>query len=260
MFTCADVPGIVDGAEPRLTEEHLRCVPGAEGTGTVLLLGVVHDHPASVFRVAHVLERLEPEVLALELPPLAVPLFRMYAADANNPPRLGGEMSMAVRTADGARAAGIDAPNRRYLQQLVSCLSADPPSFRVARLVAKDLFFASLHALSCRLGAFVGAMSPLRPRVYSPIQYETSLRDSPRDQAAHETSHLATQRAFLRAVEIPAARRLIDTARETSMADRLGELRRKGDVVAVVGMEHLDPLADRLGADDGGDSRSRASD
>lgn len=256
MFTCADVRGVLDGGEPRLIEEHLRCLPGAEETGTILLLGVVHDHPASVFRVAHVLERIEPEVLALELPPLAVPLFRMYAADANSPPRLGGEMSMAVRAADGARTAGIDAPNHRYLQRLISRLSADPPSLRVARMVAKDLLFASLHALSCRLGAFVGAMSPLRPRVYSPIQYETSLLDAPHDQAGHEATHLATQRAFLRAVEIPAARRLIDTAREASMADRLGELRREGDVVAVVGMEHLDPLADRLGAD----PRSRASD
>jgi hypothetical protein len=56
-------------ADPRLDAERVRCLPGAPGAGAVVLVGVVHDHPASVFRVTRLVERFAPDVLALELPP-----------------------------------------------------------------------------------------------------------------------------------------------------------------------------------------------
>ncbi len=94
-----------DDGDPRLTPETVRCVPGRGDRG-VVVVGVVHDHPASLFRVAHLVETVEAAVLALELPPLAVPLFRLYARDDRTPPRLGGEMSVAVRAAGSPRETG----------------------------------------------------------------------------------------------------------------------------------------------------------
>ncbi|PSQ01139.1 hypothetical protein BRC94_04635 [Halobacteriales archaeon QS_5_70_17] len=62
--------------EPCVNDEYVRRVPpGASGTGTVVV-GVVHDHPASVRRVKALAAATDPDVLALELPPLAVPLLR----------------------------------------------------------------------------------------------------------------------------------------------------------------------------------------
>lgn len=60
MFDCADVTAAVNAhpRDPRLTGDALRCLPGDEGVGTVLLVGVLHDHPASTVRVARVLERV----------------------------------------------------------------------------------------------------------------------------------------------------------------------------------------------------------
>lgn len=248
MFECPDLAEAVDGerADPRLDEQSLRCVPGADGLGAVVLVGVVHDHPASLFRVAHVLETVTPEVLALELPPLAVPLFRLYARDRRTPPRLGGEMGTAIQAAGDVRTAGIDAPNRGYLRRLAGALLAERPPVGVVRSVLRDLASGVTHALACRLAALVGAVTPLRPRLYSQIEYDCSVLDTPSVQADHEAAHLAQREAFLRSIETPPSIRRIDDLRETGMAARLRELRAGGDVVAVVGMEHLDALDSAL--------------
>ncbi|MFC6768739.1 hypothetical protein ACFQE6_28125, partial [Natrinema soli] len=63
--------------DPRITPQFCRRLP--DSTGDLVLLGVVHDHPASIARVERVLQRVEPETLALELPPVAMPLYRIYA-------------------------------------------------------------------------------------------------------------------------------------------------------------------------------------
>lgn len=244
MFECVDVASeIREGLQdPRLDERYLRCIPRADGLGVVLLVGVVHDHPSSVSRVARLVETFRPDVLALELPPLAMPLFRMYARDRYVPPRLGGEMSVALQAAGDVRSVGIDAPSRDYVRRLLGALLAEPVPFDVVRSVLKDLFSGSLHALACRLGALVGDVTPLRLRVYEHIEYDCSLLDSPAVQAEHEATHLAQRQTFLRAIETPMPIRLIDGAREANMAARLRALRADGDVIAVVGMEHLDAL------------------
>ena len=248
MIDCETVLGELTGedGDPRVTTTHVRCRPGDDAAGTVLLVGVVHDHPASVYRVEHVLERTEPATLAVELPPLSVPLFRLYARDGFSPPRLGGEMSMAILAAGDARVVGIDAPNAPYLGVMARRLLTGGTEPSVARRVLRDVFAGSVRAVACRLASLVGAVTPLRPRLYTRVSYETSLLDDPAAQAAHEAAHLDRHEAFVGAVETPPVTRFIDGTREATMADRIGTLRRDGDVVAVVGFGHLDPLAERI--------------
>lgn len=250
MFDCDDVPTMAADSQtdPRLDEQYVRCVPGTDGTGTTLLVGVVHDHPASVFRVVRLIGLVSPETLALELPPLAMSLFRLYARDQFTPPRLGGEMSAAIQAGGDVRTGGIDAPNRTYLRLLIEGPLADPASPGDLRAVARDLVSGFAHAAACRVGALVGAVTPLRLRLYSHIEYDCSLLDSPSVQATHEASHLSQRQFFLRAIETPSAIERIDATREEGMIERLRELRLGGDVVAVVGMEHLDDVASGLRA------------
>lgn len=250
MFDCTDVTAATSGSkmDPRLQTRHVRCLNRTDGLGTILLLGVVHDHPASIHRVDAILKALEPDVLAIELPPLALPLFRMYSRDVYVPPRLGGEMSLALQTADSVRGVGIDAPNRIYLRRLFMELADQSLPTELLVPVARNLLSSAAHALACRLGALIGTVTPLRPRVYSHHEYSCTLLDVPDVQAEHEMTHLTKQQSFLRAVEIPRWRRFVDDKRDESMATVLQDLRLTGDVIAVVGMEHLDSLQKRLEA------------
>lgn len=244
MFDCSDVAATLaaQSSDPRVTDDALRCIPGPAGAGTVLLVGVVHDHPASIGRVTGILEALSPDLLALELPPLAVPLFRLYARAAETPPRLGGEMSAAVQAAGDVETVGIDGPNRPYLRRLARLLVDGDPTAKLVRAVVEDVIQSTAHAVACRIGAVLGAVTPLRLRLYSHIEYDTTVIDSPAEQATQEKAYLSQQRAFLRAVTTPESIRTIDRAREESMIALLRKRRSDGDVIAVVGMEHLDAL------------------
>lgn len=255
MFECTVAMSVVaEHRDPRLELDYFRCVPRSEGYGSVLLIGVVHDHPASVFRVHAILDEFMPDVLALELPPLAVSLFRVYSEDGFTPPRLGGEMSTALKAAKSARVVGIDLPNRTFLRQLVGrVLNGRIPRSLFGDLI-RDIVSSSAHAMVCRVGAAIGSITRLRLRLYSHIEYDCSLFDSPTAQADHESNHLAKQQAFIRSIEVPPARLLIDDLRDESMAKQLIDLRSEGDVVAVVGVEHLDPLFERLHRVDSGES------
>ncbi|MFO7926476.1 MAG: hypothetical protein ACQET5_09825 [Halobacteriota archaeon] len=244
MFECSDLTNDPDERfqDPRIDDRFIRCLPATDRFGSVLFVGVVHDHPASVFRVTRLLEAISPDALAVELPPLAVTLFRLYGRDRYVPPRFGGEMSAAISAANDASVVGIDAPNREYLRSLARRLFEKRRSTGVVRTVLCDLASSFVHAAACRVGAFVGSITPVRLRLYSHIEYDCSLLDNPFVQASHESQHLDQRRAFLRAIEVPQATRIIDTAREDGMVDRLRDLRSDGDVVAIVGMEHLDDV------------------
>lgn len=249
MFDCAAVATTIeDLADPRISDRTLRCVPATTERGTVLLVGVVHDHPASTARVRRLLERIAPDVLALELPALAVPLFRRYARNEATPPRLGGEMSAAIQAVGETRTVGIDAPNRRYLRVVGRQLRATSGDWSVAVAVLRDTVVGTAQAFACLLGWLAGHLLRRQLRVYSAIDHDCSIDDPVDRQAAHEARHLSRQRTFLRAVEMPPARAVIDSAREETMATRLHDLRAAGDVIAVMGVEHLDAVDSRLRA------------
>ena len=246
VFDCAAVAEQLAAADdPRLDQRYLRCVPGGGGRHPVLLVGVVHDHPASVTRVIRVLELIEPETLAVELPPLAVPLFGLYAADGHRPPRLGGEMSAAIQSTD-APVVGVDLPTRRYLARLGERVRRERPSPRVLGRLVRDFGSSIAHALACRVAGVLADHTPIRLRVYSPIVHDCSLVDTADVQATDERAYLDRRDSLFRAIRPPASIRLIDDAREAAMADLLDAARGEGSVVAVMGMEHLDEIEGAL--------------
>lgn len=236
----------LDGADPRLGSEYLRYSKATDGEGYVVIVGVVHDHPASVFRVDHIVEVLQPDVIAVELPQLVIPLFEAFAAEDNAARNLGAEMTAALKQAGDVRQVGLDAPSLLYFRRLASHVwHGDVPAGIIWR-VGKDLLRSYAQAIAIVLAALVGVASGLRLQVLTPVEHESTPADPPAEQAGAEDSHVASRRAFLRAVEIPQATRIIDTVRERVMTERLREARAHGDVVAVVGVEHLDPVYEAL--------------
>jgi hypothetical protein len=100
-------------------------------------------------------------------------------------------------------------------------------------------------AVEARLAASRGATARVTPAV----EHEVDRGAAPARQADDERRHLARSRALLAAVERPAGERLLDRVRERTMAARLRALAGEGAVVAVVGLAHLDAVADRLGGE-----------
>lgn len=238
-------------SDPRVTGEYVRRVSGESGTLT--LVGVVHDHPASTYRARRVVEELDPDVLALELPPISIPLFEQYANTDRCPPAFGGEMSAAMQAATGT-TVGIDRPTGGFFRRLGRTLFRERPSLETVRTVVSDAVRTTTHAVTCRAAAAVGARTPVRLEVDSPVSHDIDRTDAPDDQARDERKQVRRSRSFMNAFRTASrlrASRLEDTAREAEMAARLRRLREDGDTVAVVGIDHLDPVAERLTPADG---------
>ncbi|OIB58427.1 hypothetical protein [Natrialba sp. SSL1] len=265
------LPESVD--DPRITGQFCRCVSDARtdptptdsepvadaDTSTLYLLGVVHDHPASIGRVMRVADEVDPDVLALELPPAALPLYRVYARNGAVtetaggtefvPPSRGGEMSAAISAATDASLVGIDAPNWSFLRRLVTRLVADRVSPGTARRLLSSLGGATRDALTCRIAATLTDATSMTITPDEQIEYDCSFDDPPAEQASHERAHVASVQALLGSLETTdSALAYRDETREQCMVDRLAAIQTEtdGDVVAVVGIDHLDRLADEL--------------
>ncbi|WP_343782651.1 hypothetical protein [Halorubrum aquaticum] len=244
----AGAEGNVDiDSDPRVTGEYVRQVSSAAGTLT--LVGVVHDHPASTYRVRRVITGLDPDVLALELPPVSIPLFEQYANADRSPPVFGGEMSAAIQAAATATTVGIDRPTVGFFRRLGRVLLRERPPLRTVRNVVSDAVETTKHAITCRAAAAVGARTSVRLEVDSPIAYDVGPADAADDQARDERTQVRRSRSFMNAFRTASrsqASRLEDAAREEEMAARLVRLREEGDTVAVVGIDHLDSIVERL--------------
>jgi hypothetical protein len=238
--------------DPRITPRFCRQLSAP--TGDLVLVGVVHDHPASIARVERVLERVEPETLALELPSVALPLYRVYArkrdSDDSTSPRFGGEMSAAIRAAPDADPVGIDAPNLSFLRRLVTRLVADRVSPATARRVIASVSGATREALACRVAATLTHATSMTVVPGEQVEYDCDPEDSPERQAAHERSHVAGVQALLGSVDTDgSALAYRDDTREDCMVERLEAVRSDpGDVVAVIGIDHIDHLETELSA------------
>lgn len=230
--------------DPRLSADQLRTVSGS--TGTVTLVGVVHDHPASRYRAKAVVKDRQPDALALELPPLALPLFEQYARDTRKLPVFGGEMSAAIQAASTDRVVGIDGPTTGFLRRLLRELHRTDASLATARTVLSGFFSATKHAAVCRAASTLASLTGVRLEVDSPASYEADVTDDPAAQAADEHTHIDRARSVLDVLEPGHATELRDSTREAYMADNLDRLRTEGDVVAIVGQDHLDGIATQL--------------
>lgn len=231
-----------DNGDPRLRDDHVRELPGSGEAGDLVIVGVVHDHPASKYRAKSVVEAVEPDVLALELPPIAVPLYEEYADDDRTPPAFGGEMSTAVQAAATDRVAGVDGPTLRFLVLLAGALYRDGASPGTVRTVLRSFATVTRRSVRCRLAAWVSRRTGLRVEVDSPTVYDCRWNDDPNAQAEDERDQVRRARAVANVFGTPDAVSVRETVREAHMAERLSSLRRAGPVVAVVGLDHLEPL------------------
>lgn len=226
-----------DADDPRLSGEYVRIVDD-----DVVLVGVVHDHPSSIFRSRAVVEAIDPATVALEIPDGLVPLFRQYAADDSES---GGEMVAAIGAADG-EVVGIDLPDRGSLRELAGRLRREDISLGAKARAAATA--ARLYAHTIR-GRLVAAGVPSRWLGRDPgaiRSYDCSSADAPARQAEHESVHVSRSRSLSRAFVPPETTRVLDAAREAAMVERIDELRREGSVVAVLGYDHVDAVADEL--------------
>lgn len=233
--------------DPRVNDEYIRTISEGEGDD-LTLVGVVHDHPASVYRARVLITMYAPEVVALEVPPVATPLYQAYAGDSQTPPSFGGEMSAAVQAARNcdAEVVGIDAPTPKFLAQLTRNCWRERASSKTLRRVLSGVTSVTRHAILCRAAAAVADRTSFRVEVDDPVVHDCGREDSPDVQARDERKQASRSQSLLQALEPPEAVLLRDETREDCMAERLQSLRCQGKTVAILGLDHLDGIAERI--------------
>lgn len=229
--------------DPRVDQTHVRTVP--TDTAPIILIGVVHDHPSSAHRVRTIVEAVDPSTVALELPALAVPLYEAFARAEPDETR-GGEMRAAIEVTDDARIVGIDAPSRRFCRALLATYRESDASASELRRVLTGLARVTRRGLHCRLAAPIVRWTPFDVNVDRPTKHGCTPADEPSVQAADERRQIARSVALLGALDGGTATALRDQARERAMAAALEGYCGAGAVVAVVGRDHLDPVAELL--------------
>lgn len=230
--------------DPRVTGDYTRELRD----GQIILVGVVHDHPASIHRVRTAVEA-NTETVALELPPVAVPRFRQFADSEQSPPPDGGEMSAAIQAANTDRIIGIDRPTVAYARALVGALYGERPSRKTVREVLSNTFSAVKSALGYRTAAAFTTLTASERGGVEPASGAAEWTDSPSVQAEDERRQIRRSRSFMNAFsDAPSERASAfeDRVREAHMADRLAARPSDERIVAVVGIDHLDPLTERL--------------
>jgi len=227
--------------------QYVETIAGDRDSGSTTLVGVVHDHPASISRVRRVVEAKDPDVLALELPPLAVPLYEAHATGSESPPALGGEFSAAIQSATTDDIVGIDGPSRGFARTLLWRLIEERAPPAVAGQSLRSLLSATRTAITCRAAAWLTQKTSLRVGVGSATPHEASWMDSPDERVTDERHKIRSTIAVLDAFEPPASSQYRSSTRERHMSDRLSEVRQRGNVVAVVGAGHFAPLRAALG-------------
>lgn len=250
----ADTDPRLDGAPVRLVEHH---------PGPVVLLGVVHDHPASVARARRAVDALDPDVVALEAPDALAPAFtaggdggdggddapggELAAAAAAAARAPAGEGEGATEASSGAAVVGVDAPGRGTLRSVASVFADERPDVRTAAAVLADLGRLGVHAARGRLQT-AGVPARWLGGDFERTRDDDCPRDaSPREQAAHEAAELDRSTSLLRAFDPPPATRLLDAVRERQMGRRLAAVAGGGGlVVAVVGFSHLDGVEEEI--------------
>lgn len=237
--------GDLADADPRFDDQYVRLIDAHEHP--VVLVGVVHDHPASVHRARRAVAALDPGVVALETPNAVADVFESYAAADDGDPSengetpAGGEMTAAAAASDAA-VVGVDAPGRGTLAALAATLRDEAPDARTAARALAGLGRLAAHTARGWLAARGVPERALGGTFDRSQSYDCPVEATPREQANHEAARVDRSTTLLRAFKQPPATRVLDAVRERQMAARLGDLAGRAPVVAVLGFSHLDAV------------------
>jgi hypothetical protein len=146
---------------------------------------------------------------------------------------------------DAVRLAS-DGPSLGFVRSLGTRLVRERASLRTAARVCRSTLSVVGTGVACRLAASLTRHTPWRVEVDSPTSHEASVHDSPAEQAADERRQVRTATAVMESLEPSPSSRCRAQARERHMADRLDDLRAQGDIVAVLGAAHVDPVVEQL--------------
>ncbi|SEV90457.1 hypothetical protein [Halobacterium jilantaiense] len=229
------------GDDPRLDGQYVRLVDATPEP--VVLVGVVHDHPASVYRARRTVAALDPGVVALEAPDAVTPVFASHARAGD---ATGGEMTAAVAAAGDADVVGVDAPSRGTLSSLAAVLADDKPGPSAVAGTLRSLARIGAHAARDRLRAAGVPARWLGGEFDRAQEYDCATTDPASEQAADETARLERSTSLLRAFDPPPATRVLDAVRERQMGRRIAGLAADDVVVAVVGFSHLDGVENEI--------------
>lgn len=248
VSSCDSVEAVVASNDPRVCDQFVNVVRPAGDAAKTVLVGTVHDHPASVYRARAVVEAVSPDVIAVEVPPLAAAVFRERAGEDSDVPGFSGEMAAAVDAADSAQVAGIDSFGPSFLGSLLTEAYERGTSVSTLSDVVADLARVQREATLCRAAATFERLTPTVEAAVSSFEHDVTATDPPADQARDERDHVARAVSLHDAVETPPAESLLDSTREENMSARVSSLRDDGVVVAVVGYDHLAPITQHLTA------------
>ena len=228
-------------SDPRLSAEYVRLIERPDAP--VVLVGVVHDHPASIHRVEAVIDAVSPATLAVELPELLVPAFGTTDDTQDD---VGGEMTAAIDAAGSTPVLGIDVPSLGTVRALAAELRDRDVESRTALRTIRETWRITTHAILGRLAHEGVPRLPTVADLEFGQEYDLPADATPAAQAAHEATHLRRSTTLLRTFEPPAATRLMDAVRERHMSERLDAIRADGAVVGVVGYGHLEAIESAL--------------
>jgi pheromone shutdown protein TraB len=230
----------VSGDDPRLDGEFWRTLPATEGHEQAHLVGVVHNHPASCYRTRRVVNSVDPDVLALELPDSVVDRLNRDVASGGANEATQDEMVAALTAVTDSGAVGIDSFDSTFYRRLAAAAISQRASpttlYRTASAIKRVTQEAETVERTGETDVLDGAGD-----------YDVTRATPATEQARDERSHVDRSRSLLGAVEPPPAVRLLDEARERTMAAKIDSLRADRTVVAVVGMAHLEPLVKKIG-------------
>jgi len=147
-------------------------------------------------------------------------------------------MTAAIAAAPDATVAGIDSVGWRFGRRFARLARSRDASLSTVKRALSGAWHVTRNAIEVRLGRG----DDRRGR----LDHDVSPTADPSTQAADEATQISRSRSLLGALERPEADVLLDETREATMSANVDAHRRTGGVVAVVGMEHLDRVADAL--------------
>jgi len=237
--------------DPRLNSDFWAALPAAENhTHPTLVVGTVHDHPASSYRVRTLAEEFDPEILALELPSVALPYYEQQAR-RKPAAETTCEMSTAIGACPASNVVGIDSLGPAFFGELTRTARAESASVKTISHVLKDVAQIARHAVTRRVNALQAPIqegTPDHGRLSADTADHATHTDTPADQAHDERAQVARSRSLLGAIKRPKADMLLDRTREKNMARKIESLSHEGPVLAVVGQGHLDEIATHMKA------------